>query len=254
MTATKKHSTLFKELRDLVFIILIALFIRSFIIEPFYVPTGSLKPNLLEGEYVVSTKYSYGYSKYSLPWFIPLFNGRIFFSAPERGDVIIFWPPGGTDRYIKRLIGLPGDKIQIIDGIININDKPIAKNYIEEITLEDNVNYLKYSEILPNDVKYNIIEIKDPIKGKRYYNSKVYNVPKGHYFFMGDNRDNSIDSRVDLGYVPEENLISKARFIWLSMKKQLLLPTWNIFEQIPRILQIPSWLASIRFNRIFSNL
>ena len=250
---SKKNKSFAKEIRDIVIIVVVAFFIRSFIIEPFYVPTGSLKPNILEGEYVISSKYSYGYSKYSLPWFVPLFKGRIFFSEPERGDIIIFWPPGGNDRYVKRLIGLPGDKVQIIDGIIHINNKPVVKTYERELTLEGNKDYIEYSEILPNNVKYNIIEVKNPISGKKFYNTSIYNVPKGHYFFMGDNRDESGDSRGPLGFVPEENLISKARFVWLSAQKQLLLPTWNLLAQIPRVLEIPSWLSSIRTNRIFTS-
>jgi signal peptidase I len=249
-----KVKSFFKELGSLILVLLIAFSLRTFVFEPFYVPTGSLKPTVLEGDYLFSTKYSYGFSKYSLPFFIPLFEGRILFTQPARGDIIIFWPKDGEYRYVKRLIGLPNDKIQIVNGVIHINDKPIAKEEAGSFTSEDNVAYKEYKEILPNGVEYNIIEMEDPLMGQRYYNTEAVQVPAGNYFFMGDNRDNSNDSRVDLGFVPEENLISKAQFIFLSMKKQLFLPTWNLIAQIPRLLEIPSWLMSIRFDRMFNNL
>lgn len=237
-----------KELLSILYICLIALMIRAFVMEIFYVPTPSMTQTVLVGDYVFSTKYSYGYSKHSFLFSPNIFNGRIFESKPERGDIVIFYTPMKNDdkKYIKRLIGMPGDKIQIINDAIVINGKAIER--IEVGKLNDNgIEYLKFMETLPNGVKYLSykLEKKDPT------NTEIFYVPEGKYFFLGDNRDNSNDSRYDLGFVPFENFVAKSRFILFSTKEELWKSSISFFEQVSRI---ATWIKSVRLDRIFKNL
>ena len=224
--------------------------------EPFCVPTGSMKGTILENDYIFSTKYSYGYSRYSFPFSPNIFSGRIMSKAPQRGDIIIFRPPNNMEiRYIKRLIGMPGDKIQLIDDVIYINDKPIERQESGNFIDESGERYLKYKETLPNGVSYysykTLIPGQNLVNTRYYSNTPVFYVPQDKYFFMGDNRDNSKDSRVDLGFVPFENFIAKAQFIWLSTEKKLWTNELGIVNFIPSIID---WLKSIRRTRIFQNL
>lgn len=250
-----KHETI-KEIKSLIFIVFIAMMIRILLVEPYFVPSGSMRNTLLDGDYIFATKYSYGYSKFSIPFSPNLFSGRVLPVAPERGDVIIFRPPRDMEiRYIKRLIGLPGDKIQVINNVIHINDVPIERKEIGQITDENGISYTKYEEILPNKggVVYTAYHAHDVSKEISYHlgNTRVFYVPEGHYFFMGDNRDHSADSRFELGFVPFENFIAKAQFTWLSMSELLWTSDVTITNFVPKVF---TWIKSIRYNRFFKSI
>lgn len=218
--------------------------IRSFFFEPFHIPSGSMKPNLLIGDYVIVTKYSYGYSRYSFPFGFNFFDGRVFAKdkQPQRGDIVVFrYPNDPSINYIKRLIGLPGDKIQMRDGVLHINGEKVEK--ISDGVFADETGGLpqiidQFSEFMPDGKKITTLDMLDAPQD----NTGIYKVPQGHYFMMGDNRDNSQDSRFlsQVGFVPEENLIGKARFIFFSCAK----PVWQFWQ----------WPNSIRRDRIFKKL
>ena len=240
----KNKNSFFSNIKSILLAIFIALLIRSFIAEPFNIPSGSMKPNLLVGDFIFVSKWSYGYSKYSLPFSIPIIPGKILSKMPERGDVVVFKTP--TDNrtdYIKRVIGLPNDKIQIMDGQIIINDKLIVRKKIEDFLDVDPSGNIKrnrqYKEYFYH-IELNVLDLKD---NGIVDNTQVFNVPKGHFFVMGDNRDNSQDSRFDnvIGYVPFENLVGKARFVFFSLENS-------------RFLQIWKWPKSIRADRIFKSI
>lgn len=245
----KKKTTLFEEIKSLVFIIFIACLVRTLVFEPFYIPSSSMEPTLLEGDYVFSTKYDYGYSKYSLsPLVFDIFKGRVLEKKAGRGDIMIFRPPHRMDvRYIKRLIGLPGDKIQMIDGDLYINDQIVKKEYIGDYFDLQGVKFKKYSETLPGGVTHDIITLDRP----QNKNSTVFKVPEGHYFFMGDNRDQSLDSRFDLGYVPSENIISKAKIIHFSTDYPLWVEGQDLSDRFKQVWQ---WISSVRFSRMFHSI
>lgn len=246
----KKESTK-SEFKSLLLVVMLAMLVRTFVIELFVVPTASMKATILNNEYIFSTKYSYGYSKYSIPFSPDLFNGRIFASSPERGDIIIMRPPHDmSTRYIKRLIGLPGDKIQIINDILHINDVSISRKMVGKFIDEEGVEYIKFKETLPNGLSHFSYKLKksDFIFKHEHSNFGPYIIPEGHYFFLGDNRDESGDSRAQLGVVPFDNLIAKAQFIVFSTKEVLWDSNIGIVDQI---LRFGTWLSSIRFNRLF---
>lgn len=225
-----------------VYAILIALFIRTFAYEPFNIPSGSMFPTLLVGDYLFVSKASYGYSKHSLPFSMPLIGDRILFDEPERGDVAVFKTPSdnATD-YIKRIIGLPGDQIQVVGGILNVNGKPVERQFIDlHISYEHGrpVQQSRYLETLPNGVKHHILESGDDYQAD---NTSVYTVPKGHYFMMGDNRDHSNDSRFpDVGFVPRVNLVGRAEVLFFSINGN----AWAFWE----------WPSSLRFGRFFTGI
>jgi len=234
--------------KTLVAALFCAALIRSFFFEPFYIPSGSMKPNLLIGDYVIVTKYSYGYSRYSFPFGFNFFSGRIFAKSeeqkPQRGDIAVFrFPPDPSVNYIKRVIGLPGDSIQMRDGTLYINDAKVEKIADDKFSDEQDdappINIDKFLETMLDGKKITTLDL---YKDAPQDNTGIYEVPEGHYFMMGDNRDNSQDSRFleQVGFVPEENLVGKARFIFLSTAK----PIWQIWN----------WPQSIRFNRISQNL
>ena len=217
MNLNKKYIK--ENIKTIIYALLIAIFIRTFFFQPFYIPSSSMEPNLLVGDRLFVTKYTYGYSKHSFPFSPNLFNGRIIFNKPERGDVVVFKTP--TDNrtdYIKRLIGLPGDTIQFINGEIYLNDNQILKTkintsnkiYCGNMILETRT----YEEKLPNGVIYRTVYHKN----NSFQNSDKFIVPKNHYFFLGDNRDCSKDSRYlgSVGYVNKDNLVGKARIIFFS--------------------------------------
>ena len=193
--------------------------IRTFLYQPFSIPSGSMKPTLLIGDYIFVSKSSYGYTHYSLPFSPRLFSGRIFAKEPERGDTLVFrLPKDDTTDYIKRVVGLPGDRIQMINGLLHINGTPVKREQIEDfVEIEDGrtTRIKRWRETLPNGVSH---ETLDLIENGYYDNTPVYEVPAGHYFMMGDNRDNSTDSRVmsRVGYIPFENLIGRAEIIFYS--------------------------------------
>ncbi len=215
----KKSGWLGETVSVIVQALLLALVIRTFLFQPFSIPSGSMRPNLLKGDYLFVTKWAYGYSRFSLPLAPNLFLGRIFGSEPERGDVVVFkFPPNPSLDYIKRVIGLPGDRIQMKDGVLYISDVAVPKVMIGQINnpdiTEENRPVDVYRETLPNGVSYNTLDLIPNSIGD---NTREFVVPDGHYFVMGDNRDNSTDSRFNVGFVPAENLAGRASIIFLSI-------------------------------------
>jgi signal peptidase I len=226
-TAKNAKKSDFKEtIKTVLYALAFALIFRSFAYEPFHIPSGSMKSNLLVGDYLFVSKFSYGYSNYSFPSimkYLPI-EGRIFGKQPKRGDVIVFHPSKLHvlgDSYIKRLIGLPGDKVQVKQGIVYINDVAMKKEYIDEwkdADLPVNAPTLqRYKETTPEGVSYEILHEADQFNSDQE-NTKEYIIPAKHYFLMGDNRDNSRDSRYEdpVGFIPEENLIGRADLILFS--------------------------------------
>lgn len=246
-SGTKPEGGVGETIRVVIHAILIAFVIRTFLFQPFNIPSGSMKSTLLVGDYLFVSKYSYGYSHYSFPLSPPLFSGRIFGSEPHRGDVVVFrLPKDDSTDYIKRVIGLPGDHIQVKEGLLYINDVPVERKRLQDFVGEDPcgsgdamARVKQWQETLPNGVTYNTLDCVD---NGFYDNTMVYVVPPDHFFMMGDNRDNSQDSRVlsAVGYVPEENLIGRAQMIFFSIKEGE--QPWQFWR----------WPVSIRWNRIFT--
>ncbi|MEW6438035.1 MAG: signal peptidase I [Pseudomonadota bacterium] len=226
---------------------LIALVVRTLLFQPFNIPSGSMIPTLLIGDFLFVSKYSYGYSNHSLPFSPPLFNGRIFSSPPKRGDVVVFkLPRDGQTDYIKRVIGLPGDTIQMKDGRLYINGTMVPREAIAKVKTEDLFGHVRevptYAETLPGGVKHTIIEIEGDTGF--YDNTGLYKVPPDNYFMMGDNRDNSTDSRVPpdqggVGYVPSQDLVGRAEMIFFSIRPDT--PAWAFWE----------WPWTVRWDRLF---
>ena len=235
-----------ENIKTILYAMIIAVIIRSFLIQPFYIPSSSMEPTLLVGDRLFVTKYSYGYSKHSFPFSPPLFKGRFFSSEPKRGEVIVFKTPADnrTD-YIKRLIGLPGDQIQFIDSSLFLNNSEILKSRISKTDKiycgNGTINVFTFSETLPNGKKHLSVYMKNfPFK-----NSDPFVVPKDHFFFLGDNRDCSKDSRFlsSVGYVHKDNLVGKAQFIFFSSDKS-----------IGSIFSFWKWNKSLRLNRFFKKI
>ena len=210
--------------------IIIALLIRTFLFQPFFIPSSSMEPGLIVGDRIFASKYDYGYSRHSFPFSLPLINGRVFESSPKRGDVVIFKPPHTRNDYIKRLIGLPGDKIKLIDGTIYINSIPVEREFVRT----DDKDIAIYKETMSSGINY---ETRD-LGNKPQDNIEEFIVPENHYFFMGDNRDNSNDSRF-WGPVPTERIVAKAQIIFFSTKDG----SWFI--------EFWRWPFDIQFKRIF---
>ncbi len=227
--------------------LLIAVVVRTFFFQPFNIPSGSLIPTLLIGDYLFVSKYSYGYSRYSFPFGPPLFSGRIWGAEPQRGDIAVFkLPRDNSTDYIKRVIGLPGDRIQMIDGGLTINGvavprEPVGKQDVSAgADLRDRASF--YRETLPNGVSFVIQELD--IYGNRLMrNTPVYQVPPNQFFMMGDNRDNSLDSRdmseAGVGFVPYENFVGRAEIIFFSIDEGA--SAWQVWQ----------WPWTVRWNRIF---
>ncbi len=235
-----------ENIKTLFYALIIAIIIRSLFIQPFYIPSSSMEPNLLVGDRIFVTKYSYGYSKHSFPFSPPILNGRIFSSNPKRGDVIVFKTPADnrTD-YIKRLIGLPGDQIQFIESNLYINSSEVFKSRISKSDQifcgKKLIDVFTFEESLPNKKKYKSVYLKD----YSFKDSDVFIIPKDHYFFLGDNRDCSKDSRflTSVGYVHRDNLVGKAQFIFFSSDKS-----------IGSIFSFWKWNKSLRFKRFFNKI
>ncbi|WP_341764329.1 signal peptidase I [Candidatus Tisiphia endosymbiont of Beris chalybata] len=251
------QNTQIPNLFSLILVILLALLVRTFVMELFFVPSGSMKPTILENDYIFSTKYSYGYSRYSFPFSPNIFSGRIFKADPQRGDIIVFRPPNNMGiRYIKRLIGLPGDKVQIINDLLYVNGKAVERTASGIYTSESGKVYKKFKETLPNGVSYITYQLQKFPEAVVTEDSS-FEVPEGKYFFLGDNRDESRDSRMDLGYVPFENCIAKARFIIFSTQEKLWKDEVPLIDQIFDIktwMRVVPWITSIRLNRLFKPL
>ena len=202
----------------------IALVVRTFAYEPFNIPSGSMIPTLLVGDYLFVSKFSLGYSRHSLPFSLPLIDGRIAFTEPQRGDIVVFkLPRDNQTDYIKRLIGLPGDRIQLRGGILHINGVPVKRRRIKDfLTQHGNgrvTRTTQYIETLPGGREHPVLEVTDE---SPFDNTTVYTVPAGHYFAMGDNRDRSSDSRFsDVGFVPMVNLVGRAEFLFFSIDGSL---------------------------------
>ena len=247
MTQNTKKTTFFQEVRSFIGVIILACLIRTLVFEPFYIPSSSMEPTLLEGDYIFSTKYDYGYSKYSLsPFVFDIFEGRVLAQQPKRGDIMIFRPPHQMDvRYIKRLVGLPGDTVQFIDGQLYINNELVERKYVGQYTDVKGQEFKKYEEILPGGISHDIITVDEGQK------TDLFKVPEGHYFFLGDNRDFSADSRYQLGYVPSQNIISKAKIIHFSTQHPLWVSDQSILD---RFKQVGLWISSIRWGRMFHSL
>ena len=241
-----KKKILLDNFKTLIYALFLAIIIRSLIIQPFYIPSSSMELNLLVGDRLFVTKYSYGYSKHSFPFSPPFFKGRIFKKDPKRGDIIVFKTPSDnrTD-YIKRLIGLPGDIIQFIDGNLYINNNQIFKSIInnnENLYCGNQViNVSTFKEKLPNNKSY-IVSYRNDVS---FQNSDKFIVPENHYFFLGDNRDCSKDSRFlsEVGYVHNDNLVGKAQILFFSSDRS-----------VGSIFQIWNWPSIIRYDRFFKKL
>ncbi len=227
--------------------LLIALVVRTLFFQPFNIPSGSLIPTLLIGDYLFVSKYSYGYSKFSMPFSPPLFSGRIMGSEPKRGDIAVFkLPRDGSTDYIKRVIGLPGDRVQMVQGRLLINGQAVPREPVQKIVTRDpfgrDVPVATYKETLPGGTTHLVIE-RDGDTGY-YDNTKVFEVPAGHYFMMGDNRDNSTDSRVGpeeggVGFVPFENFVGRAEVIFFSVDEGEA--AWQFWK----------WPWTVRWSRLF---
>jgi signal peptidase I len=239
----KKKNNFFSNVKSVSLAVFIALLIRSFIAEPFNIPSGSMKPNLLVGDFIFVSKWSYGYSKHSLPFSLPLIPKKIFSKFPNRGDIVVFkTPEDNRTDYIKRVIGIPGDKIRIVNGEIKLNDSFIVRKKMNDFVDNDKKASMKrvrkYKEF-HNQLTYEVLDIMDNGIAD---NTELFEVPEEYFFVMGDNRDNSQDSRFKtVGFIPVDNLVGKARFIFFSLENSRFLEIWK-------------WPKAIRGSRIFKTI
>lgn len=238
-----KKDEFWSTVKTIVYAVLLALLLRSFFMQPFSIPSRSMVPSLLVGDYLFVTKYSYGYSRYSFPLSLPLFKGRLFDHEPTRGDIVVFRHPRQPNvDYIKRVIGLPGDQIQVVDGRLYINRKAVLRKQAGQYLYDAGsrtVAVPQFQETLDSGKVFNTIDVASlPIAD----DTPVFEVPADHYFFMGDNRDNSQDSRFpELGFVHKDYLIGHAAFIFFSLNDAHF---WEIWK----------WPKAIRGDRLFKKI
>jgi signal peptidase I len=245
---SKKQGGWVETILTVVYAIAIAFGIRTVAFEPFNIPSGSMIPTLLVGDYLFVSKFSYGYSAQTVAFGLPLFDGRILGSPPARGDVAVVPLPKDTSvDYVKRVIGLPGDRVKVTGGRLYINGQMAERREIEPFAMTaqfgQRIVYHQYIETLPGTdgnppVEHRILEIGD---NQPYDDTPEYAVPAGHYFMMGDNRDNSLDSRADVGYVPVENFVGRAEFLWFSLDDASFWQVWK-------------WPFALRFSRMFTGI
>ena len=240
----RKNDGFWETIRTVFYAILVALAIRTFAYEPFNIPSGSMRPTLLVGDYLFVSKYSYGYSRHSFPLSFMPFSGRIWADVPQRGDVVVFkLPRDNKTDYIKRIIGLPGDTVQVQDGRLFLNGTLVPRERIDDFTFRNpygsQIRVAQFVETLPGGRRHFILEEGD---NRIYDNTREFRVPEGHYFMMGDNRDNSEDSRSQVGFVPAENLVGRAEVLFFSTNGSA-----SIFE-------FWKWPAAIRFGRLFDSV
>jgi len=232
-------------LRILIYALVIALVERTLFFQPYNIPSGSMEDTLLVGDFLFVDKYSYGYSRHSIPFgrLLPSF-GRVMMHDPQRGDVAVFALPSDPQRdFIKRIVGLPGDRVQMVHGVLYLNDRLIPKVRIADYVEEQNGyrhHIARYRETMPNGKSYDVLDAE--IDGVND-NTPVYTVPAGHYFMMGDNRDDSDDSRGIVGYLPAENLIGRAEFKFFSIDDRKT-HAWTFWK----------WPTAIRWGRLFSHI
>ena len=243
---TINKNIIIDNIKTLFYALVIAIIIRSLFIQPFYIPSSSMEPTLLIGDRLFVTKYSYGYSKHSFPFSPPIIKGRVLSNSPKTGDVIVFKTPADnrTD-YIKRLIGLPGDKIQFINGDLFLNNNQILKSKVSKSDIiycgKQSIEVDTFEEKLPNYKIHKSVYLKN----YSFQNSDAFIVPEKHYFFLGDNRDCSKDSRylTSVGYVHEDNLVGKAQFIFFSSD-----------FRIASIFYFLKWDKTFRYDRFFKRI
>jgi signal peptidase I len=231
---SQPESSVKETIKTVVYAVILALIFRSFLFEPFHIPSGSMRANLLVGDYLFVSKYQYGYSRYSFPFGLNLFEDRIFeVSDPQRGEVVVFRKPGDESvDFIKRVIGLPGDRVQMRDGVLYLNGEAIPKEPVEDFRFTDSflqseLSIAQYRETLPGGKSYKVL---DETTYGVVDNTREFAVPEGHYFVMGDNRDNSTDSRYfdNVGFIPKQNLVGRAEIVVLSFASDYM-PRWDRF-------------------------
>lgn len=226
--------------------LILALILRTFVVQPFSIPSGSMMGTLLVGDYLFVSKYSYGYSRYSFPFGLAPFEGRLWEGTPRQGDIAVFkLPRDNSTDYIKRVIGMPGDKVQMIDGVLHLNGEAVKREKIEDFIDKDAFGgeraVAQYRETLPNGKTYLTLDLNPNGFSD---NTPEFTVPEGHYFMMGDNRDNSTDSRVQgqVGFIPLENFVGRAEFLFFSLQGGA--SGWQIWK----------WPTSLRYERMFNGL
>lgn len=251
MTTDKTKSEdggIWETIKVVIQALLLAVVLRTLLVQPFSIPSGSMMGTLLIGDYLFVSKYAYGYSRHSVPYSLIPFRGRIFEGKPEQGDIAVFkLPRDPSTDYIKRVVGLPGDTIQMINNVLHINGTPVKREKVEDFEMTDRAGRVqkitRYRETLPNGKTYLTLDL---VPNARSDNTVPFIVPEGHYFMMGDNRDNSTDSRFQgdggVGFVPLENFVGRAEFLFFSLKEGT--SAWQIWK----------WPTDLRFERLFNGL